>query len=91
MNGIELSIGPVAYEECVLVFGGKLGPVSETNAGRRSWSHVDDRSKGIATKIHEFSGSGAPTEVRAVDHVVDPGRAVPGGIHVPLHVRVISE
>ena len=91
MHGVQLSVGPIADEKGILILCGKFGSVPEAYAGGGTGTHVNHGAKGITAIIHEFTGTRAPPELGSVDDVVYPRGAVPGGVHVPFHIRIIGE
>ncbi len=91
VNGIKFSVGPIAGKKCILVFGWKFRTISKTNTGWRARANIDNRTKSIRAKIHEFPGTCAPAVIRPVNHMVDPGWAVPGSTEIPLHVCIIGK
>ena len=91
VNRIKLSIGPIAGKKCILISGRKFRTISKTNTGWRPRTNIDNRTKSIGAKIHEFTGTRAPAIIRPVNHMIDPGWAIPGSTQIPLHVGIIGK
>ena len=91
MDGVNGGEGPIADEECILIFFGKPGAVSENDSRGRGRANVDDGRHAILVVFGPFGSPAPPAEFSSADEVANAGWAIPGRSQVPFHIGVKGE
>ena len=91
MHRVEFAPTPIQTEQCLLVFGRKLGAVSEGHPGGRSRTNVHHGPEAVRIPVRPFSGPVSPAKFAPAEHMANPCGAIPGSVEVVLHVRVVGE
>src|SRR5262249_2019815 len=91
VQGVELAVAPVAQVEGLLVLRREPRAVAEAHPRRRARADVHDGRQALGVVDRPDPRAGAPAELAAGGDVADAGGAIPGRVHVPLHVGVEGE